>query len=45
MCKLSGKRPVGRPRRRRVDFIEHDARDLVLDGAWTERVENREEWL
>lgn len=33
MCQFSGKLTTGRPKRRWVDNIESDARDLVLEGS------------
>lgn len=35
MCKLSKKRPVGRPRRHWVYNIERDATELALEVTYT----------
>jgi hypothetical protein len=40
--KAEGKRPLGRPRRRWVDNIEMDLRDMKSDGMeWTDLAQNR----
>lgn len=39
--KSSGKRPVAEPRRRRVDYIERDVRNMELEGAWTKQASDR----
>jgi hypothetical protein len=40
-----GKRPVGRPRRRRVDNIKMDRRDIGWDGMdWIDLAQNRDQW-
>jgi hypothetical protein len=37
-----GKRPLGRPRRRWVDNIEMDLREIGIDGAnWIQLAQNR----
>jgi hypothetical protein len=39
------KRPLGRPRRRWVDNIEMDYRELRWDGRdWIELAQDREQW-
>jgi hypothetical protein len=40
--KLDGKRPLGRPRRRREDNIKRDLRDIRWDGMdWIDLTEDR----
>jgi hypothetical protein len=40
-----GKRPLGRPRRRWVDNIIMDLRDIEWDGVnWIDLTQNREQW-
>jgi hypothetical protein len=40
-----GKRPLGRPRRRWVDNIKIDLRDMEWDGMdWIELAQDREQW-
>jgi hypothetical protein len=40
-----GKRPLGRPRRRRVDNIKMDLREIEWDGIdWIYLVQNRDQW-
>jgi hypothetical protein len=40
-----GKRPLGRPRRRWVDNIRMDLRDVGWDGMdWTDLTQNRDPW-
>lgn len=34
ICDLFEKRPMGKPRRRWIDNIEGDARDLRLEATW-----------
>jgi hypothetical protein len=43
--KPEGKRPLGRPRRRRVDNIEMDLRDTGWDGVdWMDMAQDRDQW-
>jgi hypothetical protein len=43
--KPEGKRPLGRPRRRWVDNIKMDLREIVSDGAdWMEMAQDRDQW-
>jgi hypothetical protein len=43
--KSEGKRPLGRPRRRCVDNIKMDLRDIGLDGwDWIELAPDRDQW-
>jgi hypothetical protein len=38
-------RPLGRPRRRWVDNIQVDLREIVLDGMdWIELAQDRDQW-
>jgi hypothetical protein len=40
-----GKRPLGRPRRRRVDNIKMDLRKIEWDdGDWIDLAEDRDQW-
>jgi hypothetical protein len=40
-----GKTPLGRPRRRRVDNIKMDLREVGWDGMdWIDPAENRNRW-
>jgi hypothetical protein len=40
-----GKRPLGRPRRRRVDNIKMDLREIVRDGIdWIDLAQDRDQW-
>jgi hypothetical protein len=40
-----GKRPLGRPRRRWVDNIKMDLRDIGWDGMdWFDLAQDREQW-
>jgi hypothetical protein len=40
-----GKRPLGRPRRRREDNIKMDLREIGIDGAnWIQLNQNRVQW-
>jgi hypothetical protein len=40
-----GKRPLGRPRRRWVDNIKIDLREIEWDGIdWIDLAQNREQW-
>jgi endonuclease V-like protein UPF0215 family len=43
--KPEGKRPLGRRRRRWVDNIKMDLREIGWDGVdWTDRVQDRDQW-
>jgi hypothetical protein len=43
--KPEGKRPLGRPRRRWVDNINIDLREIGWDGVdWIDRAQNRDQW-
>jgi hypothetical protein len=43
--KPEGKRPVGRPRRRWVDNIKMDLREIGWDGVdWIELAQDRDQW-
>jgi hypothetical protein len=43
--KPEGKRPLGRPRRRWVDNIKMDLREMGRDGAdWMDMAQDREQW-
>jgi hypothetical protein len=45
MGKLEGKRPLGRPRRRWVDNIKIDLREIEWDGMnWVELAQDRDRW-
>jgi hypothetical protein len=45
MAKPEGKRPVGRPRHRRVDNIKMDLRKIRWDGMdWIDLAQDREHW-
>jgi hypothetical protein len=40
-----GKRPLGRPRRRRLDNIKMDLREIGWDGMyWIDLAQNRDQW-
>jgi hypothetical protein len=40
-----GKRPLGRPRRRREDNIKMDLRETGIDGAnWIQLAQDRVQW-
>jgi hypothetical protein len=40
-----GKRPLGRPRRRWIDNIKMDLRDIGWDSMeWIDLAENRDQW-
>jgi hypothetical protein len=40
-----GKRPLGRPRRRFVDNIKTDLREIGWDGIdWIDLAQNRDQW-
>jgi hypothetical protein len=43
--KPEGKRPVGRPRRRCVDNIKIDLREIGWDGMdWIDLAQDRDQW-
>jgi hypothetical protein len=43
--KPEGKRPLGRPRRRWVDYIKMDIREIGWDGMdWIDVVEDWDQW-
>jgi hypothetical protein len=43
--KPEGKRPLGTPRRRWVDNIQMDLREIGWDGVdWMDMVQDREQW-
>jgi hypothetical protein len=43
--KREGKRPPGRPRRRWVDNIKMDLREIGRDSVdWTDMAHDREQW-
>jgi hypothetical protein len=43
--KSEGKRPVGRPRRRWVDNIKIDLREIGWDGInWIDLTQDRDQW-
>jgi len=42
--KPEGKRPLGRPRRRREDNIKMDLRAVGGGGDWTELAQDRDRW-
>jgi hypothetical protein len=43
--KPEGKRPLGRPRRRWVDNIKIDVREIVWDGMdWIDLAQDRDQW-
>jgi hypothetical protein len=44
--KPEGKRQLGRPRRRRVDNINMDLREIGWDGMdWIELAQDRDQWM
>jgi hypothetical protein len=43
--KPEGKRPQGRPRRRRFDNIRMDLREIGWDGMdWIDQAQDRDQW-
>jgi hypothetical protein len=43
--KPDGKRPPGKPRRRRVENIKMDLNEIGWDGMdWTDLTQNRDQW-
>jgi hypothetical protein len=45
LVKPKGKRPLGRPRRKWLDSIKIDLREIGWDGMdWLELVQNRDQW-
>jgi transposase len=45
VARPEGKRPLGRPRRRRVDNIKLDLREIGIDGAnWIQLAQDRVQW-
>jgi hypothetical protein len=43
--KPEGKRPLGRPRRRSVDIIKMDLREVGWDGVdWVNMAKDRDQW-
>jgi hypothetical protein len=45
MGKPEGMRPLGRPRRRWVDNIQMDLREIEWDGGdWIDLAQNRDRW-
>jgi hypothetical protein len=45
VVKPEGKRPLGRPRRRWVDNIKMDPREIGWDGMdWIELAQDRDQW-
>jgi hypothetical protein len=43
--KPEGKRPLGRPRRRWVDNIKLDLREIGRDGKnWTDQAQDMDQW-
>jgi hypothetical protein len=43
--KREGKRPLGKPRRRLVDNIKMDLREIEWDGRdWIELAQDRDQW-
>jgi hypothetical protein len=43
--KPEGRRPLGRPRRRWVDNIKIDLREIMWDGVdWIDLAQNRDQW-
>jgi hypothetical protein len=45
MEKPEGNRPLGRPRRRWMDYIKMDLREIGWDGVdWVELAQGRNQW-
>jgi hypothetical protein len=45
MVKAEGRRPLGRPRRRWVDNIKIDLREIGWDGVdWFDLAQDRDQW-
>jgi hypothetical protein len=45
VAKPGGNRPLGRPRRRWVDKIKMDLREIGLDGVdWIDMAHDRDQW-
>jgi hypothetical protein len=45
VVKPEGKRPLGRPRRRWVDNIKMELREIGWDGVdWMDMAQNRDQW-
>jgi hypothetical protein len=43
---LEGKRPLGRPRRRWMDNIKMDIREMGWDGMdWIDLAQDRDQWM
>jgi hypothetical protein len=43
--KPEGRRPLGRPRRKWVDHIQMDLREIGRDGAdWMDMAQDRDQW-
>jgi hypothetical protein len=43
--KQEGKRPLGRPRRRWVDNVKMDLREIGWDGVdWSDMAQDRDQW-
>jgi hypothetical protein len=44
--KPAGRRPLGRPRRKREDYIKMDLREIGWGGMdWIYPAQNRDQWL
>jgi hypothetical protein len=45
MGEAEGKRPLGRPRRRWIDNIKMDLREIGRDGVdWVDMAQDRDQW-
>jgi hypothetical protein len=44
MGRLEGVRPIGRPRKRWMDSIQRDAKDLLKVKNWKAQALDRNEW-
>ena len=44
VVKPEGKRPLGRPRRRREDSIKMDLQEVGGGGDWMELAQDRDRW-